>query len=121
MNDGGNPAERGPGQEADLSPGNGRDSSRVNNARTDMWGLPIRNSGGPGGNGRGAGQRRNDGSGGGAKRRHTPQGGVVGSERGAELPSVEGSGGDAVKSKRKKKAEAAVTPQLLLSGKIANK
>nr|WP_054025947.1 ribonuclease R [Bacillus sp. FJAT-28004] len=103
VNDGGKPAERGPGQEADTSRGNGRDSSRGNNSRTDMWGLPIRNGGGPGGNGRGAGQRRNDSSGG-AKRRNTPEGGVVGSERGADSPSVEGSSGDAVKSKRKKKS-----------------
>jgi len=104
---GGNaPAERGPGQEADLPPGQGSEQPRGSGsgARTDMWGLPIRSGGGPGGNGRGAGggNRRSDSSGG-AKRKNTSQSGVFNGGRSSDSPSPDGSGGGHGKSKRKKK------------------
>ncbi|KRE48137.1 ribonuclease R [Paenibacillus sp. Soil522] len=104
VNDGGNaPAERGPGQEADLPPGQGSEQPRGSGARTDMWGLPIRSSGGPGGNGRGAsGNRRSDSSGG-AKRKNTSQSGVFNGGRSSDSPSPDDSGGGLGKSKRKKK------------------
>lgn len=92
-------AERRPGQEADVPPGQGSEQPRASGsgARTDMWGLPIRSSGGLGGNGReAAGKRRSEGSEG-AKRKNTPQGG----ELSAGSPSAGGSGFG--KSKQKKK------------------
>ncbi|WP_420799834.1 ribonuclease R [Paenibacillus paridis] len=105
---GGNaPAERGLGQEANTSPGQGSEQSRAGGrgGRTDMWGLPIRSSGGPGGNGRGgAGKWRNEGSGGGAsKRKRTSESGVFNGEQSAAAPIVEGSAASPEKSKRKRK------------------
>lgn len=107
VNDGGNsPEDRGPGQEADMPPGQGREQSRGSGSgsRTDMWGLPIRGGGGPGGNGRGgaAGKRRSEGSGEAARRKKTSPSGVFNGERSADAVSAEGSGAP-VKSKRKKK------------------
>lgn len=105
VNDGGNaPAERGPGLEADLPPGQGSEQPRGSGsgARTDMWGLPIRSSGGPGGNGRGAADNRRSDSIGGAKRKNTSPSGVFNGGRSSDSPSPDGSGGLG-KSKRKKK------------------
>lgn len=104
---GGNaPAEHGPGQEANASPGQGSEQSRASGrgGRTDMWGLPIRSSGGPGGNGRGgAGKWRNEGSGGAPKRKRTTESGVFNGEQSAAAPIVEGSAASPEKSKRKRK------------------
>ncbi|WP_424768555.1 ribonuclease R [Paenibacillus sp. sgz302251] len=64
-------------------------------ARTDMWGLPIRESGGA--------VRGGSGGSGGAKRKRTSQSGVFTGERPEGAPSPEGGGGGQVKKKRKKK------------------
>ncbi|OMF25641.1 ribonuclease R [Paenibacillus sp. FSL H8-0548] len=106
--DGGNaPAERGL-ETAELSPGQGSEQPRARNGRTDMWGLPIRNGGGHGGNGRGAADKRRSESngGGGAKRNHTPDGGVIGGERSAALEGGEGTILGQEKSKKKNKSKS---------------
>ncbi|NIK79927.1 ribonuclease R [Paenibacillus castaneae] len=106
-NGGGNaPAERRPRQEADVTPGQGSEQLRSGGSkpRKDMWGLPIRNGGGAGGDNREAGKRRSEGSGG-AKRKKTSQSGVFTGERSVGTPSPEGGGvGAPGKSKRKKKS-----------------
>ncbi|MCA0758139.1 ribonuclease R [Paenibacillus sp. N4] len=90
-------AERPPGADAPRGGGSG--------PRTDMWGLPIRGSGGAGGEGRGfggGGNRRNGGSGG-AKRKKTSQSGVFTGERQTEAPGAGNGEGGSGKKKRKKK------------------
>ncbi|CAM4292291.1 ribonuclease R [Paenibacillus alkaliterrae] len=103
---GGNaPAERGPWQEADMPPGQGDMRGGGSGPRTDMWGLPIRGSGGAGSEsraGEGGGNRRSGGSGG-AKRKNTSPGGVFAGERKSKAPSPDDGGEGQGKKKRKRK------------------